>query len=686
MMSDRTTRRRRWLALGAVFALVVLAASWGLFRGIGPRGSGAAGTGAPLLVPRAMTIAPGIHMLGGLEPSVAYVVESSDGLILIDSGVEGDASSLKSQMSELGLDWRRIHAVLITHVHGDHSGGAERIRAETGAKVFAGARDSDVLKAGGPREAMLSIFYRPSYEPHPTTVDVRLEGDEAIEFGDVQFRALGTPGHTPGSICYLMERNGLRVLFSGDVIIMLRGDEKPASQVRKALGTYSAYLAPGYRGDADAYLSTLVALKRLAVPDLLLPGHPCAAATPESPQLSKERWESLLDGGINDMRILIDRFKADGRDFLDGEPKELLHELYYLGEFQGAAVYGFSAGSKFFLIDAPGGPGLLAWVRARLAQLGAPVADPVAVLLTSCGGQAIAGLKDVILQSGASVVASDAGLEVIRRECGPGTVIIAAEDLPEKGWFPVRVMPLRGRGVAPVAYAVSLHGKTALFSGRIPIQSKIDREQVLIREISSSRAVAIDYLIAVNQLGALVPDLWLPASSADGQNANLYDADWKNLIDFNYRIGFYAARGLGLLAPRGTPSSAARGPLDDDSVLLAKEFTGSSVEAAPLRGLRAGWAARARRAGGLAGRGGQLAPRGSSAPASWCTRSACSRFTRAVSRRQPIRFAARSRWRTRAAFARATAMTWWPSLELRRSGKRRGQAPRRLCCKRLLVS
>ncbi len=314
-MSDRTQRRGRWVALGAIFALTALAAFWGIFRRSDQHHRGDFSGRAPLLVPKAMTIAPGIHMLGGLEPSVAYVVESSDGLILIDSGVEGDARSLKSQMSELGLDWRRVCAILITHVHGDHSGGAERIRAETGAKVFAGARDSDVLEAGGPREAMLSIFYRPSYEPHPTTVDVTLEGDEAIEFGDVQFRALGTPGHTPGSICYLMERNGLRVLFSGDVIIMLRGDEKPASQVRKPLGTYSAYLAPGYRGDAEAYLSTLVALKRLAVPDLLLPGHPCAAATPESPQLSQERL-GIAAGWRNHRHADPDRSAQSGRSRL----------------------------------------------------------------------------------------------------------------------------------------------------------------------------------------------------------------------------------------------------------------------------------------------------------------------------------------------------------------------------------
>ena len=113
-------------------------------------------------------------------------------------------------------------------------------------------------------------------------------------------------------------------------------------------------------------MNTLQALRGLKVPDLVLPGHPSADPAPESPRLSQERWESLLDGGIKEIRILMDRLAKDGGDFLDGEPKELLHELYYLGNFQGAPVYGFSAGSKFFLIDAPGGTGLLAWVQSQL--------------------------------------------------------------------------------------------------------------------------------------------------------------------------------------------------------------------------------------------------------------------------------------------------------------------------------
>ena len=159
----------------------------------------------PLLGTTPVTIVPGLHLLGGLEPAAAYVVETSLGLVLVDSGLRGDAGVLKSQLASLGLDWRQVRAVLLTHVHGDHCGGAEYLRAVLGAKVYAGQGDAAVLRAGGPHEAFFSAFYMPDDNPHPTTVDVELKGGESLVFGDVRFLALATPGHTSGSTCYLME-------------------------------------------------------------------------------------------------------------------------------------------------------------------------------------------------------------------------------------------------------------------------------------------------------------------------------------------------------------------------------------------------------------------------------------------------------------------------------------------------
>ena len=69
--------------------------------------------------------------------------------------------------------------------------------------------------------------------------------------GGVTLRAVGAPGHTPGSVCYLLERGGRRLLFSGDVIMSLVGDPKSRSLLRRPLGRLSLqseWGLPGWRG------------------------------------------------------------------------------------------------------------------------------------------------------------------------------------------------------------------------------------------------------------------------------------------------------------------------------------------------------------------------------------------------------------------------------------------------------
>jgi len=524
--------------VGSLIVLIVVTVPAVVYlRHLTGRGTRLAAGRAPLLGPSAITIAPGLHLLGRLEPAAAYVVETSEGLVLVDSGLQGDASLLKSQLATLGLDWRRVRAVLLTHAHGDHCGGAEHLHAVLGAKVYAGQGDAAVLRAGEPREAFFSNFSMPNNNPHPTAVDVELKGGESIVFGDVRFLALATPGHTPGSICYMMEQAGLRALFAGDVISMLHGDKESRSPLGRPLGTYSAYLPPRYRGDARMYLSSLRELRLLPVTDLVLPGHPRSEIEPQSPCLSQQRWGELLDQGIRDMETLLARFEADGANFLDGNSKRLLPDLYYLGDFKSAAVYGFFASSKFFLVDAPGGPGLKKFVKARLDQLGLKPAEPTAILLTSCGAEATAGLKELVEKGPAQVVASSSGLQSIRESCPDGTVILPTEELPNRGWFQVTPVPLRGRGLGPTAYLLSWAGKTVLFSGRIPIRVKAETWAELFSDISKSKEATADFLISVNRLGELKPDLWLPAVATDSRNANLYDREWEDIIADNYRAG-----------------------------------------------------------------------------------------------------------------------------------------------------
>jgi glyoxylase-like metal-dependent hydrolase (beta-lactamase superfamily II) len=455
----------------------------------------------------------------------------------VDAGLQSDAAHLKSQIASLGLDSMRVRAILLTHAHGDHVGGAEHLRSATGAKVYAGRGDAGVLRAGGPREAFFSNFYMPNDDTHPTTIDVELAGGETIPFGDVRFRVLATPGHTPGSICYLMERGSLRVLFAGDVISMLAGDVNPRSPVRKRLGTYSAYLAPRYCGDATTYLSSLRELRALPVPDLILPGHPRADQTPQSPSITQASWEALLDEGIADMEALLARYERDGADFLDGVPKELLPELYYLGDFQGVAVYGFVAASRFFLVDAPGGSGLSEFVKVRLGTLGREPVAPTAVLLTTCGVSETAGLGDLVHRwPEVRVVADRNGRQRLAESLPAKVQVLPADELASQGWFEGQWIHLGWPDRASAGYELRWAGKSVVFSGRAPIKMTHEAWAWLKSELAKSPKARLEYISSVSELANLKPDLWLPAVPVDGQNANLYGSEWRDLIDDNYTL------------------------------------------------------------------------------------------------------------------------------------------------------
>ncbi len=105
-LEAKRSRRVTSLSILVVALALLMGSGWYLAR----RGFSFFSARNPRLVRSAVAVAPGLYLLGGLTPSAVYVIETPEGLAMIDSGLDSDAARVKSQMAELGLDWRRACA------------------------------------------------------------------------------------------------------------------------------------------------------------------------------------------------------------------------------------------------------------------------------------------------------------------------------------------------------------------------------------------------------------------------------------------------------------------------------------------------------------------------------------------------------------------------------------------------
>jgi glyoxylase-like metal-dependent hydrolase (beta-lactamase superfamily II) len=107
-------------------------------------------------------------------------------------GVIFDAPADPSKVLERVEDMT-VRYILMTHGHMDHTGALTELKATLGVPVAAHAGDSGSL---------------------PQPPDMLLEDGQTLSFGDVQLKVLHTPGHTPGSVCFLTDAH----LVSGDTL------------------------------------------------------------------------------------------------------------------------------------------------------------------------------------------------------------------------------------------------------------------------------------------------------------------------------------------------------------------------------------------------------------------------------------------------------------------------------------
>ena len=86
-------------------------------------------------------VVPDVYLLEGLRVSNVYLLTGNDRWTLIDSGLRGEANRIARQLQDAGFPVAKLHAIVLTHAHGDHAGGALELARISGASVCAHRRE-----------------------------------------------------------------------------------------------------------------------------------------------------------------------------------------------------------------------------------------------------------------------------------------------------------------------------------------------------------------------------------------------------------------------------------------------------------------------------------------------------------------------------------------------------------------
>lgn len=116
-----------------------------------------------------------------------------------------DAALAEAAQRGLTIEW-----VLETHAHADHLSAADYVRRKTGAKVGIGSRIVEVQKAFKP------LFNAVDVTEDGSAFDTLFADGAAFRIGEIEARAIHTPGHTPACVAYLIGD----AAFVGDTIFM----------------------------------------------------------------------------------------------------------------------------------------------------------------------------------------------------------------------------------------------------------------------------------------------------------------------------------------------------------------------------------------------------------------------------------------------------------------------------------
>lgn len=202
----------------------------------------------------------GLCISNGYDCNV-YVIDTGDGLIMIDAGSAMDNKAIEREMEKCGFHAKDICYIVVTHAHADHAAGVPYFLEKSGAKVVASQPEARVLANKELLDSTMAEYIRVGFYPAGYTfpviaADIILSEGDKFSLGNVELSAIVAPGHSGGCLCLYGEIDGRKALFSGDVVFF-NGEIN---------------LISIFDTDLLKYKESILKLEKLDV-DMLLPGH-----------------------------------------------------------------------------------------------------------------------------------------------------------------------------------------------------------------------------------------------------------------------------------------------------------------------------------------------------------------------------------------------------------------------------
>jgi glyoxylase-like metal-dependent hydrolase (beta-lactamase superfamily II) len=154
----------------------------------------------------------------------AFLLETSDGLVLVDTGIPGSARVIEQALASIGKRPADVRHILVTHCHADHAGSLAEMKRRTGAPATMHPLDAAMVREGKCRRPLVpspgllnALFFRlvSLFAPtkiEPAAVEHEVQDGQTLPGG---IRAIHVPGHCAGQLAFLWPEHG-GVLLAAD--------------------------------------------------------------------------------------------------------------------------------------------------------------------------------------------------------------------------------------------------------------------------------------------------------------------------------------------------------------------------------------------------------------------------------------------------------------------------------------